>query len=84
MKTPMYDLLYEQSKQGDKSQRKTYAQVMGFVLNSLNESRIFKIPTDLTTLFLKSDAHPSYNLPFKTIFLETKFSVVAPFTDTRL
>ena len=77
MKTPMYDLLFMQAKNGSNSGRDNYRKIMNFTLSELNESRIFKIPSELTNLFIKSDAPPSYNLPFKTIFLETKFSAIA-------
>jgi len=67
MKTPMYDEMFRDLFYSQNYSKDT---VKSFMFSSIKQSRIFKIPKDLTSLFLLTKPTENYELPYETIFIE--------------
>jgi len=76
MKTPEYDYMYWESfvkVDSENDNRKLLGTVM---IQNLKKSRVFRLPRELSELFLETDADFDFNyLPFDNIFIEQKFII---------
>jgi len=76
MKTPNYDYLYNQCMTANLRYRNPYlVSLFETVFSELPNSRIFKIPKQISEMFLHTTPIKTYLLPFETIFLEQQIKV---------
>jgi len=71
MKTPMYDYMYRGAFLGALGYKNSWIRSMlDRSLEVIDQSRIFKIPKDLSNMFIFTDPIETYLLPFENLFLE--------------
>ena len=76
MKTPHYDYLYDQCMNASSRYKGNYVVTLfNTIFSELPNSRIFKIPQQISEMFLHTTPIKTYLLPYETVFLEQQIKV---------